>query len=62
MATISGKLKETKKHSGRQPQLRGTITIDGRKCDVAAWVFYEADGTITVSLSDSQPLKDESEE
>lgn len=62
MARISGKLKETKNHSGDQPQLRGTITIDGKSSPVAGWVFYNADGTITVSIADSQPLPDDSDE
>ena len=56
MAKISGKLKESKNHSGDQPQLRGTLTIDGKNTPVAGWVFYNADGTITVSIADTHPL------
>ena len=62
MAKISGKLKETDNHSGDQPQLLGSLTIDGKTTPVAGWVFYNADGTITVSIADTRPVPEESGE
>lgn len=50
---IKGRLTEQKNHSGKQPPLLGTITVGRKQYDIAGWIYYEADGFISISLEDT---------
>ena len=54
MSIIKGTLKEELPHQGDKPHLKGRITIDGKPFDIAAWINYNSDGTVQVSLTNQE--------
>lgn len=51
--SIKGILNEQEHHIGNQPSLIGTITVDGNEYPIAGWVYFNKDGSITVSIEDT---------
>ncbi len=50
---IKGLLQEQKHHSDTQPVLIGELVVEKKKYGLAGWIYYNADGTISISLVES---------
>ena len=51
-------LKEQEHHNNNEPVLRGNLRIGNKTYPVAGWIYYNSDGTVSVSIADSTPVKE----